>query len=99
MLDAYLLVEGRGAERFREAFFFLVQIMLNGRMRWWTEHGYPAYVAATDNPGTFGIRETAVLTITSCSPGGIVKATVSAPSEQPVDFDESRRYSNILVVK
>lgn len=70
----------------------LVQIMSNGRMRWWTEHGYPAYVAAADNPGTFGIGETAVLTITSCSPGGIVNATVFAPSEQPVDLDESRRY-------
>ena len=63
-----------------------------GLMTWWTADGYPAYVEAKDCDGEYREGQNAILYITGKQSNGYVYATVSGPSQEIVDEDESRRY-------
>ena len=62
------------------------------QMMWWTQDGYPAYVAGEDNPGTYNLGDTAYIQITGCASNAFVYALVSEPSTEPVDEEDSRKY-------
>lgn len=62
------------------------------QMMWWTQDGYPAYVAGKDNPGTYNIGDTAYIQITSCASNAFVYSEIIEPSTEPVDEEESRKY-------
>lgn len=70
----------------------LKNINAKGLMTWWTEDGYPAYVAPEKNPGTYSTGDAAILMIDARSNDGYVYASISEESYQPVDEDESRSY-------
>ena len=63
-----------------------------GLMTWWTADGYPAYVEAKDCDGDYQEGQSAILYITGKQSNGYVYASVSSPSQEKVDEDDSRRY-------
>ena len=73
----------------------LKQVSNKKQMTWFTEAGYPAYVEAEDNPGTYNIGDNAKLLITGCQGNGYVYAQIIGDlgdEEEPVNEDDARRY-------
>lgn len=76
----------------REIVAELKSVNKRGLMTWWTADGYPAYVEAKDCDGEYQIGQSAVLYISGKQSNGYVYASVSGPSQEKVDEEDSRRY-------
>lgn len=76
----------------KDVLAILKSVNTRGLMTWWTADGYPAYVERKDCDGDYKVGDCAILYITGKQSNGYVYATVSSPTTEAVDEEDSKKY-------